>query len=66
MIEIIKRIEDPLVRLQQLKLFLDTNFFTNTTLEYILNEKEFEKLKADGTLIEVSGFLLNKKLEVEK
>jgi hypothetical protein len=61
MIEIFKKVEDPEVRLKQLALFLGTNFFTEPTIELILTREEFEKLKQDGVLIEVHGYLLNKR-----
>jgi hypothetical protein len=62
MIEILKKaVSDPELRLKQLALYLGTNFFTEPTLEVILSKEEFEKLKQEGVLIEVHGYLLNKR-----
>jgi hypothetical protein len=61
MIEILKKVENPELRLKQLAIFLNTNFFTEPTIELILSKEEFEKLKQEGTLIKVGGYLLNKR-----
>ena len=61
MIEILKKIENPEVRLVQLALHLGTNFFTEPTIEAVFSREEFEKLKQEGVLIEVHGYLLNKR-----
>jgi hypothetical protein len=62
MIEILKKtVSDPELRLKQLAVFLGTNFFTELTLETVLSKEEFEKLKQEGILVKVEGYLLNKK-----